>query len=85
MQCALDVSVISRKNASPSHNFFVEKTFKSCNPPDFKVYLSNLTKKSFPIQCMFILGLFSCFFVLFIAVKTDSKLTIHHMGFFFII
>ena len=28
---------------------------------------------------------FLCFFVLFIAVKTESKLNLHHMGIFFII
>ena len=28
-----------QKTGSPSHNFFVEKTFKKCNPSDFKFYL----------------------------------------------
>ena len=32
---------------------------------------------------MLILGLFPVLFVLFIAVKTDSKLTFNHMGKFF--
>ena len=43
------------------------------------VFVISLIKIS-PYGVMLILGLFSLLFVLFIAVKTDSKLTLHHMG-----
>ena len=33
-------------------NFFNgKKTFKKCNPPDFKFYLDKLHNKNFPVWC----------------------------------
>ena len=57
------------------------KTFQKCNPPHFKFYLSNLTNKKFPH--MVLCQVFFTFFVLFIEVKTYSKIALHHMGIYF--
>ena len=70
MQCVLYVSVISRK---PSQNILEVKTFSN-----FKFYPSKLTSKTFSPNGVMLN--FLCFFVLFIAVKINSKLTLHHMG-----
>ena len=52
------------------------------NPPDFKFYLGKLTNIFSPYSVM-LNSL--CIIVLFNAVKTDTKLTLHRMGKYFII
>ena len=52
----------------------VKNFFQKCNPPDFRFYLSKLTNKNSPIPCSVNFGfVFSAIFVLFVAVKRDSK------------
>ena len=46
-QCALDKSSIAQKLEVYSKIFKWQKTFKKCNPPDFKSYPSKLTNKKF--------------------------------------
>ena len=51
------------------------------NPPDFKFYVYKLTNKKFPVWYNVNFGpVFFAYFILFIAVKIDSKLILHHMG-----
>ena len=40
-----------QKTGSPSHNLFVVKHFKKCNPPEFKFYLGKFSNEKFPIWC----------------------------------
>ena len=84
-QCALGVSVMSGKLEVYSKNLVVKKTFQKCNPPDFtgESYPSKLTNKFFPHYGV-ILIFCCCFFVLFNAVKTEPKLTLHYMRKIFI-
>ena len=82
LECALHISVISENRKSISKLFYGKITFQKCNPPDFKFYPSKLTNKFFPMWCNV---KFYLLFVLFNAVKTDSKLALHHLGIFFII
>ena len=70
------VSVISR---SPSHTFWMVKTYKKCNPPDFKIYLTKLTNQFCPYGVTLILGLFSLLFCIVYCRQTNSELTLHHM------
>ena len=46
-QCARGNSSFVQKPEVHSKIFLVVKTFKKCNPPDFKFYLSKLTNKNF--------------------------------------
>ena len=55
-----------------------KKLFHKCNPADFKFCPSKFSPYGVMLN-------FLCFFVLFNAVKTDSKLTLHHLGKIFII
>ena len=57
--------------------FSWQQTLRKCYPPDFKFYPSKFTNKQFPHKVL--CQIFFAFFVLPIAVKTDSKLTFHHI------
>ena len=83
-QCAHGKLSIARKRVDHPKILRWQKTFKKCNPPDFNfssfflnfIPVSQLMK-IFPIWCDVN---FFFFFVLFNALKTDTKLTLHHMG-----
>ena len=79
-QCEQGKSSIARKPEVHPKNFNWYKTFHKCNPPDFKLYTGNLklTNKTIPIWCN--VNFSSLFGVLFNVVKTDTKLTLYHMG-----
>ena len=51
-------------------------------PPDFEFYPNTLTDKISPYGIMLN---FLCFFVLLIAVITDTKLTLHYIGKFLLL
>ena len=80
-QCAHGKLSIARKPEDYPKMFKWSKTFQKGNPSDFKFYPSKLADKKFPHNVKFCL----IFFVLFNAVKTDTKLTLHHMRKNFII
>ena len=81
LQCTRGKSSVREKRKSIP-NILSGKTFKKCNPPDFKFYLGKLTNIFSPYGVM-LNSL--CFIVLFNAVRTDTKLTLHRMGKYFII
>ena len=60
-------------------------TTNKCIPPDFKFHPNKLTDKKNPkiVSCYIYIYIF--FFVLFNAVKTDTNLTLHHMGILFLL
>ena len=66
----------------PENRKFNPIVVVKCYPPDFKFHSCKLTNKYFPIWCIVKLSLH---FILFIALKTDSNLTLHHIGKYFII
>ena len=82
LQCSRGKSSVARKTEVGPKLFKWYKLKKKCNPPDFKFYLCKLTNKFSPYGVM-LNSL--CFILLFNAVKTDTKLTLHHMGKYFII
>ena len=53
--CAHGKSCVARKPEVPQ-NFLMVKTFKKCNPPDFKFYLCKVGNKTFShmVQCYFL-------------------------------
>ena len=78
-QCALDVSVISGKpEVHPKMFLVVKKLFKNVTLQILNPIPVSQLIKIFPVWCTNVK--FSLLFVLFNAVKTDSKLTLHHMG-----
>ena len=70
------------ENRKPIPKSLVVKTFQKCNASFFKFYASKLTIN---ISRYGVMLNFLCYFVMFNAMKTDSKLTLHHMEIFFII
>ena len=52
-QCALVNRLLRENRKSTPVVFNGKKTFKKCNPPDFKFYLDKLNNKNFPhmVQC----------------------------------
>ena len=76
------VNLLLRDKWKSIPNFLSGESFQKCNPPDFKFYLGKLINKFSPYGVM-LNSL--CFIVLFNAVKTDTKLTLHRMGKCFII
>ena len=68
------------KTGSPSYKLSVVKNFQICNPPDFEFYLG---KTNFTIWCN--VNFESVFTAINKKeVKTEPKLTLHHMGKMFI-
>ena len=76
-QCARDKSSIARKPEVQSKMFKWLITFQKCNPPDFNFHPNKLTDKIFTIWSN--INFLHCF-ILLNAVKTDTKLTLDHMG-----
>ena len=81
LQCTRGNSSVARK-IEVDPKLLSGKTFQKCNPPDFKFYLGKLTNIFFPLWCNV---QFTCFIAVFNAVKTDTNLTLHRMGKYFII
>ena len=78
----IKISLISvRTEAFPKY-LSGKKLLKNVTLQIFKFYPGKLTNRNFPYGVMLN---FLCFLVLFNAVKTDTKLTLHHMGKNFII
>ena len=76
-QCALNVSEKPREHLKKFCLKKKKKNFQNCNRPDFKFHPGKLTNKKICIWCNVKVALLFC--IVFIAVKTDSKLTLHHM------